>query len=399
MQYKQIGNSDRNGSILGFGCMRLPLREDSTGKSGFERQQDIDEEKAIEMIEYAIEHGVNYFDSAYMYHGGKSEEFLGKAMKNRRDKFIITTKSPVNMMRTSDDLNRILDEQLKRLNMDYLDFYLLHGMDRKGWDKGKELGVLSFLDKILKDGRAKYAGFSFHDEYKTFKEIIDAYDWTVCQIQYNYFDENYQAGKKGLKYAASKGIGVIIMEPLRGGRLTNNIPEEVQKIWSSAKRQWSPAEWGLRWIWDQSEVSLLLSGMTTLDQVKENIRIAENASMNSVTTEDFVILKKVSDAYRSLIKVDCTECGYCSSCPNEIPIPMIFSLYNDYFMFKDLDRVRMMYNMWIPPEKQASNCVMCGECQDKCPQHLEIIEYLKEAHDLLHMDMPPMPPRENQEKK
>ena len=385
MRYRKLGRSDCQVSILGFGCMRLPILEGAeTAMSFSERQKAIDEEKAIEMIDYAVEQGINYFDSAYPYHGGKSEVVLGKAMENRREKVVLATKSPPRMIETRDDFDRIIDEQLERLGTDYLDFYLLHGLARQSWYKTKELGALDFLDKIQKDGRAKYVGFSFHDDVRIFREIIDAYDWTICQIQYNFIDENYQAGKEGLRYASSKGIGVVIMEPLRGGRLTDKIPMEVQRIWDLTKHQRTPAEWGLRWVWNHPEVSLVLSGMSTMAQLKENIRIAEKAAPHSMSPEEIETIHKVADAYRRLLKVDCTGCAYCMPCPNSVNIPIIFSLYNDYYMFQNLERCRMMYNVLMPPEQKASNCEECGECEEKCPQEIKIIETLKEVHDLLY---------------
>lgn len=380
MQYKKLGRTDYNVSILGFGCMRLPVVQDAeTVKNFFERQMAVDEEKAIKMIDYAINQGINYFDSAYMYHGGKSEVILGKALQNRREKVIITTKSPLRNIETPDDFDRILDEQLGRLGTDFLDFYLLHGIGRESWSKAKEFDALGFLDKIQKDGRAKYVGFSFHDDVNIFKEIIDSYEWTICQIQYNYFDENYQAGKEGLQYAASKGIGVVIMEPLRGGRLTNKIPEDVQRIWNSTKQGWTPAEWGLRWVWNHPEVSLLLSGMSSMAQLEENIRIAEDARPESLSSEEMDTIHRVADTYRRLLRVDCTGCAYCMPCPNGVNIPMNFTLYNDYYLFQDLDLSQAFYNDMMPPEHRASNCEECGECEEQCPQHIEIIEELKKV--------------------
>lgn len=387
MQYRKLGRSDRQVSILGFGCMRLPILEGvDTTMDFFERQKVIDEEETLKMIDYAIEQGINYFDSAYVYHGGKSEVLLGKGIENCRENVIIATKSPLRTIETRDDFDRILDEQLDRLYTDYLDFYLLHGIGRQSWYKGKELGALGFLDKIQKDGRAKYVGFSFHDDVRIFKEIIDAYDWTMCQIQYNYFDENYQAGKEGLWYAASKDIGVVIMEPLRGGRLTQKIPTEVEQIWDSAEQQRTPAEWGLRWVWNHPEVTLVLSGMSTMAQLKENIRIAEKVYPNSLSPQEAETISKVADTYRRILKVDCTGCPYCMPCPNGVNIPVILSLYNDYFMFKDLETCRLMYNLRMAPEQKASNCEECGECEEKCPQHIEIMEKLKGVHDQLYQE-------------
>lgn len=389
MKYKLLGKSDRKVSTLGFGCMRLPLLPGAEDKDFFERAMAIDEEKAHEMIEYAIEKGINYFDSAYLYHGGKSEKFLGQVIQNRREEVVVTTKSPMRNIEKTEDFDRILDEQLERLGTDYLDFYLLHGLSRPSWAKAEELGAIKFLDKVQADGRAKFVGFSFHDDVRIFKEIIDAYDWAICQIQYNYFDENYQAGKEGLQYANAKGIGVVIMEPLRGGRLTDKIPDEVQKIWESAAKNWSPAEWAFRWVWNHPEVSLVLSGMSTMEQLKENIRIAEDASPGSLSAQELKTIGKVADTYRRLLKVDCTGCAYCVPCPSGVDIPSNFTLYNDFHMFKDLEKTQSFYNMMMPPEHRASACEECGECEEKCPQQIEIIKNLKEVHEQLRRDDPP----------
>ena len=387
MRYNRLGKSDLETSILGFGCMRLPLREEAENmKSFFERSMAVDEEKALEMIDYAIGQGINYFDSAYLYHGGKSELILGKAIKDRREKVVVTTKSPLMMIEKTEDFDRILNEQLKKLGTDYVDFYLLHGLNRKTWQKGKDLGVLEFLDNIREDGRTRHVGFSFHDDIHVFKEIIEAYDWIVCQVQHNLFDENYQAGKDGIRYAAARGIGVIIMEPLRGGRLTDRIPAEVQHLWDSAPQKRTPAEWGLRWVWNNPDVSLVLSGMSNMEQLKENIHIAEKALPDSLSSEEKETIQKVAETYRRLLKVSCTGCAYCMPCPNEVNIPGIFSLFNDYHMFQDLELCRTMYNVLMGPEQKASNCQECGECEEKCPQQLEIIETLKEAHALLYQE-------------
>jgi predicted aldo/keto reductase-like oxidoreductase len=367
--------------------MRFPLLPGAeTIPNFFERLGAIDEEKSIEMIDYAIDHGINYFDSAYPYHGGKSETILGKAIQNRRDQVILTTKSPIRNIDAPDDFERILDEQLGKMSISYLDFYLLHGLNRKSWTKAIEFGALKFLDDIRRDGRVKFVGFSFHDDVRIFKEIIDAYDWTICQIQYNYFDENYQAGKEGLQYANAKSIGVVIMEPLRGGRLTEKIPDEVQKIWDSAGQGWSPAEWGLRWVWNHPEVSTVLSGMSTMAQLRENIRIAEEARPDSLSAEELKTIGEVADTYRRLLKVDCTGCAYCVPCPSGVDIPSNFTLYNDFQMFKDPEKTQAFYNMMMPPEHRASACEACGECEEKCPQQIEIIENLKQVHKQLRRD-------------
>ncbi len=384
MLYRKIGKTDCEASVLSLGCMRLPMFEQKDPPKDFiERLRAVDEEKSLELIEYAINNGINYFDTAYMYHAGNSELILGKAIKGKRDKLYITTKSPVMMIQKQEDFDRILDEQLEKMGTGHLDFYLLHGLNKDTWEKAKSLNVGEFLDRIQKDGRSRYVGFSFHDKASVFKEIIDFYDWDVCQIQYNYFDENYQAGKEGLKYAASRDIGVIIMEPLRGGRFTQRIPGEVQKIWDSAEVKRSPAEWGLRWVADHPEVSVILSGMSSMEQLKENIKMADSFTPDSLTPKELEIVKKVADEYRKLMKVDCTSCGYCVPCPNNVNIPMIFSMYNDLYMFNDEMPV-ISYNTLIGAAHNASNCIECGECEEKCPQGIEIIENLKGAHEALY---------------
>ncbi len=277
MLYRKL-KDDISVSILGFGAMRLPLIGGTQSPvDSFNPARLIDEEETHRMVDYAIEHGVNYFDTAYNYHGGKSEVVLGKALRPHRDKVIIATKLPVFSVIGRDDFDRFLDEQLERLGTAYLDLYLLHGLNEHTWAKVRDLGVLEFLDRVQKDGRVRHVGFSFHDTLSVFKEIVDSYDWTMCQIQYNYLDEQFQAGKEGLHYAASKGLGVVIMEPLRGGKLAN-VPPEVQSLLNSSPEKRTPAEWALRWVWNHREVSTVLSGMSSLDQVRDNIRAAEKGA-------------------------------------------------------------------------------------------------------------------------
>ena len=390
MLYRYIGNTGIKASILGFGCMRLPMRpskEKEPPKNFFDLMKHVDEEKSIEMIHFAIKKEVNYFDSAYMYHGGVSETVLGKAIRGFRDKLLLATKSPTPMIQKSQDFDRILDEQLSKLQTSYLDFYLLHGLGKDGWEKVRDLGALDFLDRAKKDGRIRKAGFSFHDKFEIFADIIDAYPWDMCQIQYNYFDVDHQAGKKGLQYAASKGIGIVIMEPLRGGRLTDRVPPEVTKIWYTAPKKRSPAEWALRWVWNHPEVSVVLSGMSNMDQVVENIAVAEDAVADGLTSLEIDTIDRVADTYRSKFKVDCTGCEYCLPCPNGVNIPWIFSLYNDQFMFESREMGSRIYSAMMPADQRADNCIECGECEEKCPQQIEIIENLKQAHQLLYQDL------------
>ena len=383
MLYRTLGKTGLRVSILGFGAMRLPA-EGEGGPGTFDPAKAVDEKKSIDMMEYAIAHGVNYFDSAYMYHNGKSEGILGRGVKAHRDKVFIATKLPVVLARAPEDFDRFINEQLARLATDHLDIYLLHGLDRGSWPRVKDMGILSFLDRIKADGRARYVGFSFHDDVRIFKEIVDSYDWSLCQIQYNYLDEHYQAGREGLAYAASKGLGVVVMEPVRGGRLAEPVPDNVKAIWNGAPIKRSPAEWALRWVWNHGEVSTVLSGMSTMEQVVGNVRTADEGKENSLSEEELRLIDGAAKAYREMFKVDCTGCAYCMPCKEGVAIPMIFSAYNDLFIAKrNAEGARMLYNMFMSPERRASACIECGECEEKCPQHIAIRDELKAAHEAL----------------
>ena len=262
----------------------------------------INEEEAIKQIRYGIDNGINYIDTAYMYHGGMSEPLVGKALKDGyRERVKLATKLPSWLVHSREDMDKYLNEQLEKLQTDHIDFYLMHALNKAYWENLKKHNVFDFLDKALADGRIKYAGFSFHDDLNLFKEIVDYYDWSFCQIQYNFMDENYQAGKEGLKYAAEKGLGVVIMEPLRGGSLTRNIPEDVKAIWDKAEIKRSPAEWGFRFLWDQPEVSVVLSGMNEIQQIEENIKSTETAYPNSLTEKEAALIHEVKQIYESRI--------------------------------------------------------------------------------------------------
>jgi len=370
-------------SILGFGAMRLPLIGGTrVPTDSFDPERSIDQEETARMIEYAIDHGVNYFDTAYNYHGGKSEVVLGELLKPYRDRVLIATKLPVFLVKERDDFSRILGEQLERLRTDHLDVYLLHGLNAQTWHNSKDLGVLAFLDQIRKDGRVRHVGFSFHDTLEVFKGITDAYDWDVCLIQYNYLDEQYQAGTEGLGYAASKGLGVVVMEPLRGGKLAK-VPAEVLRLLESSHTKRQPAEWGLRWVWNHPEVATVLSGMSSLDQVRENIRFAEGGRAGSLSGQDLALIDEARKTYRALLKVDCTGCAYCMPCPSGVNIPMNFFFYNEAVTFRDPTGA-MVYNEFMTPEQRASACTGCGECEEKCPQHIPIREELKKVHAVLY---------------
>ena len=369
-------------SILGFGAMRLPLIGGTqVPTDSFDPMRSIDEEETARMIEYAIGHGVNYFDTAYVYHGGKSEVVLGKLLKPYRDRVLIATKLPVFMVQERNGFDRILTEQLERLQTDHIDVYLLHGLNAQTWQASKDLGVLDFLNRVRKDGRVRHVGFSFHDTLAVFKGIVDAYDWNVCLIQYNYLDEQYQAGTEGLRYAASKGLGVVVMEPLRGGKLAK-APAGVLRVLESSHTKMQPAEWGLRWVWNHPEVATVLSGMSSFDQVRENIAFAERGSAGSLSEEDLALIDEARKVYRALLDIDCTGCAYCMPCPSGVNIPMNFFFYNEVVTFKDPTGV-MVYKEFMTPEQRATACTECGECEEKCPQHIPIREELKKVHPVL----------------
>ena len=370
--YRKFGKTNEMVSILGFGCMRLPLLPGGDSSK-------IDEKLATEIIRYAIDEGVNYIDTAYPYHGtgmgsaGQSEPFVGRVLRDGyREKVKIATKLPSWLIKTRADMDKYLNEQLERLETDTIDFYLVHALNSTLWKNVKDAGIAEFLDRAIRDGRIKHAGFSYHDKEENFNEIADAYDWSFCQIQYNYMDEEFQAGRKGLEYAAQKGLGIIIMEPLRGGKLAVNLPEEVQTVFNGAEIKWTPADWALRWIWDHQEVSLLLSGMNSMDQVKENITVAQTARENSFTGTEKQVIEDVRNVFRQRVKVNCTECGYCMPCPSGVNIPGCFSFYNNYHVFGREEMYRM-----LQPGQRASACIECGQCEINCPQSIEIIEELK----------------------
>ena len=373
MLYHKFGKTNEMVSILGFGCMRLPLLPGGDPSK-------IDEELSTKLIRYAIDEGVNYIDTAYPYHGkgmgsgGQSEPFVGKALKNGyRDKVKIATKLPSWLIKTRTDMDKYLNEQLNRLETETIDFYLVHALNSTLWENVKKAGIAEFLDQAIRDGRIKHAGFSFHDNQENFSEIADGYDWSFCQIQYNYLDEEFQAGRKGLDYAANKGLGITIMEPLRGGKLAANLPEAVQNVFKNANPKWTPAEWALRWVWDHPEVTLLLSGMNSMEQVVENIKIAQTATVNSFTAREKDFIEEVKNVYRQRLKVDCTACNYCMPCPSGVNIPGCFTFYNNYSMFGREE----LYHRMLQPEQRASACTDCGQCETQCPQSIAIIGELK----------------------
>jgi uncharacterized protein len=372
MQYRIVPKNGDKLSVLGFGTMRLPLKGEK-----------IDEERAINQMRFAIDNGVNYFDSAPPYHGGESEKVLGKALLGGyREKVKIATKLTPFLLREAEDMDKMLSLQLKKLQTDHIDYYLLHGLEAESWSKLLGFGVFEFLEKAKADGKIVNLGFSFHGSLKTFKKIVDAYDWVMCQILFNFLDEDLQAGVKGLRYAASKNLAVMIMEPLRGGTLAEKLPDKVKRFYDEAKIHRSPAEWGLRWVWNHPQVTLALSGMNDENQVAENIKAAETALPCSMKRSELTVTRNVAESFRGLMKVPCSGCQYCMPCPYGVNIPSNFRIYNDYSMFGDEQRSRVMYGMMLlggfsGKRSDATLCKDCKKCVDRCPQHIAIPEKLK----------------------
>ena len=376
MEYRSFGKLDWKPSALGFGAMRLPILEDDSGK--------IDEDLATRMIRTAIDAGVDYVDTAWPYHKGESEPVVGRSLLDGyRDKVKLATKMPSWLIKEEADFDKHLDLQLERLQTDHIDFYLLHALNKTYWPNLRDLGVFEWAEKAIASGRIRHLGFSFHDDLSVFKEIVDAYDWTFCQIMYNYMDTEFQAGREGLLHAANKGMGVIVMEPLRGGSLTRQAPASVADLWASASTQRSQADWALQWVWNQPEVSLLLSGMSEMAHVEENLVSAANSGVGLLSAEELDLIDRVGKTYRSLSPIPCTDCKYCMPCPSGVSIPRIFSIYNAFKMYGDEDGAARSYYEYTKPENRADQCVECGQCEQACPQQIEIIDWLKKAHVFL----------------
>ncbi len=356
-------------SILGFGCMRFTTR---MGK--------LDMKKAEEEILTAYNNGVNYFDTAYIYPG--SEALLGEIFeKNKiRDKINIATKLPHYLVKKREDFDRIFDEELKRLRTDYIDYYLIHMLsDVAAWNRLKELGVEEWIQDKKEKGQIRQIGFSYHGNSDTFCQIIDVNDWDFCMIQYNYMDEHSQAGRKGLNYANQKGLPVFIMEPLRGGHLVNRLPEEAKQIFANYVKKYTPAQWSFRWLWNQPEVTVVLSGMNSVEMVLDNIKTASDVQIGELGEDEEEMLKNVVEAINSKIKIKCTGCRYCVPCPKQVDIPGIFAAYNRRFTegkFRSLQDYFMCTTL-RENTTAASNCVECGKCKSHCPQNIDIPEQLK----------------------
>lgn len=374
MLYRKMAKTGDELSILGFGCMRL------TQKDG-----RIDEERAARQIRHAIDQGVNYLDTAWAYHRGESEPFLGRTLAGGyRERVKLASKLPTWLVKSRADMDRFLDAQLEKLATARIDYYMVHGIDGSNWERMAGLGVGEFLETARADGRIVNAGFSFHGLREEFKGIVDAYPWSLCQIQYNYLDEEMQAGTQGLEYAAAKGLGVMVMEPLRGGLLgAKPQPPAVEEIWREAGAGRSPAEWALRWIWNRPEVTVALSGMSDEAQVEENLRVASEARAGSLTAEEAGLIARVARKYREIMKVACTGCGYCLPCPSGVDIPGCFDSWNLLHSFGNQDAwfiyVMRGAGVFSGERSYSSLCSQCRDCVEKCPQGLQIPELLEEV--------------------
>ena len=369
MQKRRFEKIGQEVSLLGLGAMRFPCLENG----------DVDEEGSIRLIRSAIDRGINYVDTAYTYHGGKSETIIGRALKDGyRQRTLIADKLPIWLVESEEDTERLVNEQLRRLDVEQIDMYLIHCIDEDGWDRTKKYNVLQTLERLRDAGKIRWLGFSYHDEYPLFEEVIDAYPWDYCQIQLNYTDTEFQAGIKGLRYAASKGMGVVIMEPLKGGRLTDAVPQPIQDIWDRAPVRRTPAEWAFKWVASQPEVTTILSGMSTMEQLDQNIELFGRDDISELTVEEQMLILQAADLYRSMTKFPCTECRYCMPCPNGVLIPRLIRYYNDWCVYEQNPKLKEEYLVWQDPSEHASNCVKCGACEKHCPQHLPIMQIMDE---------------------
>lgn len=361
---------DVNNSLLGFGCMRFPTKHNK-----------IDREKTFEMLRYAYEHGVNHFDTAYGYHDGESEIVLGEFLKTiDRSTVTVSTKLPIWLVKKEQDFDRLLEEQMKKLQVDYLDFYLLHALNKERWELAVNNNIFDFFKRIKEKGLVRYVGFSFHDDKETFLKIAKSYNWDMCLLQINYLDFEEQQGKEGYKYMEEHNIPVWVMEPLKGGRLTT-IADDIYQVMKDVNPDDSQAKWGFRWVHSLPGVKLILSGMSTLEQVKENCEIFSN--IEPLNEKELQVIEKVKEMIKTRVKVKCTSCNYCIPCPNGVNIPRNFRIYNNSYMYNNIPEGKDAYKYHLKEEEKAYNCIECGECLDKCPQHLPIPDLLKEVHQVL----------------
>jgi predicted aldo/keto reductase-like oxidoreductase len=387
MQYRKMGSLDWEVSALGFGCMRLPSRRFSLMGA------DLEESKRI--IRYGIDRGINYIDTAWPYHLGESEKVVGEILKDGyRDKVKLVTKLPMFLVRRTEDLDRYLNAQLEKLQTDFLDIYLFHSLNNGAFEKIKRLGLIEKMEGAQRQGRIRAIGFSFHDTYPVFKEIIDYYDWDMAQIQYNYMDTGIQATTDGLEYAHSKGIAVVVMEPVKGGTLANP-PADALEVLNSAGNNRTPVDWALQFLWNRPEVATVLSGMSNMPQVVENCDSADRSGINSFNQEEEDVITRLAEVYREKILVPCTGCEYCMPCPPGVNIPQNFAILNNVSLEQSWlrrFRTRRAYKKLVGrkesldldnPNGNGSICINCGECLEKCPQEINIPVELERVHAIL----------------
>ncbi len=373
MQYVPFGKLGFDISRLGFGAMRIPMIEENG-----ERRPDV--QRGVELIRHAIDQGVNYVDTAYVYSGKQNEDMVGEALKGGyREKVKIATKLACPYVESRADMDKMLDEQLKKLGTDHIDFYLLHALNKDRWAKMKSLGALEFLDEAVKDGRILYPSFSFHDKYEVFEDILTSYDWQMAQIQFNYLDINEQAGLRGLRLAGRRNVPVVVMVPLRGGALASP-PPEVQKILGRYPEKRSAHDWAFRYVGNFKEVAVQLSGMSTREMVDDNLRIFDEVQVNALSERDKRMIGRLRAAYKKRMPIPCTGCAYCVPCPKGVRIPRLFSIYNESKMFDKPEDLPGDYGYYVKEGADASKCVGCGLCEKQCPQSLPIREWLKTVH-------------------
>jgi len=373
MKYRKFGKLGIDISAFGVGCMRFPMVDDGNG------HRVVDQNIANEIVHTAIENGVNYFDTAYVYSDRQNEKTLGIALSGGwREKVYIATKLPTWECHSKEDMYRFYEEQRVNLQTDHIDFYLVHALDRGKWRQMKELGIREFLDDLKSDGRISYACFSFHDNYEAFEEILNDYDWDMCQIQYNYMDIYNQATTKGVKLAGSKNIPIVIMEGLQGGRLAN-VPSTVQAVFDSYPEKRTPAEWAFRWLCNHEEIGTVLSGVTNLEQTFQNLETFNKTDVGIMSEEELAIVDKAREEYMKRVKIGCTGCRYCMPCPMDVDIPGIFSTWNEAFKFNDNISGNWRFKRITSDGHGADKCVACGACMEKCPQGLQIPDMLQVA--------------------